>query len=90
MPAQTSLVKPKMALQNFVEKFWDSHREVRICFPEIFPPFFHLRRALRFHSSNDVKEAMRDFFENQSQSFYSEDVDLLSKQYDMCYHSQDS
>ncbi|GFT69469.1 hypothetical protein TNCV_1297601 [Trichonephila clavipes] len=48
---------------------------------------FPLKRAFRFHSDDEVNEAMPDSLENQPQSFYSEDIDLVSKQWDTGYNA---
>ncbi|GFX20254.1 hypothetical protein TNCV_1438131 [Trichonephila clavipes] len=53
----------------------------------VFLKTFPLKTALRFHLDDVVKEAMQDFLENQPRSFYSEDIDLLSKQWDLCYNA---
>ncbi|GFW42168.1 hypothetical protein TNCV_1206241 [Trichonephila clavipes] len=41
---------------------------------------FPLKRASRFHSDDEAKEAFQEFLDNQPQSFYREDIDLLPKQ----------
>ncbi|GFV58885.1 hypothetical protein TNCV_1825931 [Trichonephila clavipes] len=80
MPAQTSSVKHRPRLKNSVEKCWNTYRTVQTFLPEIFYTFFPLKRALRFHSDEEMKEAMQDFLENQKRSFYSKGLEILSKQ----------
>ncbi|GBL79465.1 Mariner Mos1 transposase [Araneus ventricosus] len=60
--------------------------------PDLSPCDFHifgpLKRALqgtRFHSDDEVKEAVQDFIKNQPRSFYSNGIDLLPKRWDLCY-----
>ncbi|GFV42079.1 hypothetical protein TNCV_2602791 [Trichonephila clavipes] len=43
--------------------------------------------ALRFHSDDEVKEAVQDFLKNQPQSFYSKNIDVLSKQWELRYNA---
>ncbi|GFT47341.1 mariner Mos1 transposase [Trichonephila clavipes] len=49
------------------------------------PHFFPLKRALRFHSDDEVKKVLLDFLENQLRSFCSDNIYLLSKRWDLCY-----
>ncbi|GFX75530.1 hypothetical protein TNCV_4714371 [Trichonephila clavipes] len=54
--AQTFLVKPRKSLKISLKKFWNTHRIVQICLPKTF--HLHLRENFRFHSDNEVKEAV--------------------------------
>ncbi|GBN22449.1 Histone-lysine N-methyltransferase SETMAR [Araneus ventricosus] len=62
--------------------------------PDLSPYDFHifgpLKRALqgtRFHSDDEVKKAVQNFLKNQPRSFYSNDIDLLPKRWDLCYNA---
>ncbi|GBM01336.1 Histone-lysine N-methyltransferase SETMAR [Araneus ventricosus] len=62
--------------------------------PDLSPCDFHifgpLKRALQatlFYSDDEVKEAVQDFLKNQPRSSYSDGMDLLNKQWDLCYNA---
>ncbi|GBN45050.1 Histone-lysine N-methyltransferase SETMAR [Araneus ventricosus] len=82
--------KNKKNLQNFRWEVLEHPPYSKDFSPCDFHIFGLLKRALqgeRFHSDDEVKEAVEDFLNNQPRSSYSNGIALLPKRWDLCYNA---
>ncbi|GFV53016.1 hypothetical protein TNCV_1460841 [Trichonephila clavipes] len=88
MMSQTSAMKYKQPYKIPLKSVRTSLHSLDLS-PRSLSHFKPLKRTLRFYLDDEVKEAKQDSLENQPSSFYSENIDLLSKRSDLCYNAHD-